>query len=536
MFSRLLTFRLKAAENALKDRRYDEAFRLATEPDIGEHRRGAVVLRELTDCFLERARAHFKADRYAEALLDLTKAEAGGVKTAEIAELREQVRIVAEEELRKQNSRRLRLEAARRRIERGSLRAGERLLEDASVQDAGAQALQRQADDRQQDAADALGQAERLLDQGQVRKAIQRLAKARSADPNALPVAELESRISREVVRRARESLETGRLQRAVHELNGLGAVGVNQPERRELEEVIEQARRAGRALAENSFDQALQNAMRLQRLAPKVDWVGQAVAQLKQLDELLLSLRAGPLGQCANGGAVRVAVEGDAETAGRRDVLAETVAAPRPAGGPGALPVSMLLLVDGGGSFLLHRGDRISLGRAAASRPADVPIFSDLSERHAEIARVEDDYFLFASHDVEVAGKRTRHQLLRDGDRVVLARRAKFTFRLPNRKSSSAVLEMSESTRLPKDVRRVVLLRQTAMLGFGRSVHISCSNANWDLVLFERAGHLWVRPQTRGPVETEARLITLGRPTELCGVSFVVEPWRVSAAGQRMV
>ena len=159
MLSRLLVVRLKAAENALKDGRYDDAFRLATEPDIREHRRGATVLRELTDCFLDRARAHFKADRYAEALLDLTKAGAGGVKTDQIAELREQIRTVAQEELRKENSRRLRIEAARRRIERGSLRAGQRLLDEASAGDADAVALRRHAEDHRQDADQWLAQA-----------------------------------------------------------------------------------------------------------------------------------------------------------------------------------------------------------------------------------------------------------------------------------------------------------------------------------------------------------------------------------------
>ncbi|MHC4064396.1 MAG: FHA domain-containing protein [Planctomycetota bacterium] len=536
MLSRLLIVRLKAAENALKDGRYDEAFRLATEPDIREHRRGGAVLRELTDCLLERARAHFKADRYAEALLDLTKAEAGGVRKEEIAELREQVRIVAEEELRKQNSRRLRLEAARRRIERGSLRGGERLLEEVSAADPDAQELQRHVEVRQQDAADALAEVERLIKQGELRRAAERLDRARSADPNAAQVAELEARISQEVVQRARASLEARRLQRAVDELNSLGTVGATRPERRELEQIIEQARRTGRALAENRFDDALQDVMRLQHLAPKLDWARQACNELKRLDELLLSLRAGPLGQCAEVGSVRVVVDGKTQGPDRPGVLDETVAVPHPPEGRGTLPPSMLLLVDGGGSFLLHRGDRISVGRAAASQPADVPIFSDLSERHAEIARVEDDYFLFASRDVEVGGRKTRHQLLRDGDRVVLGKRAKFTFRLPNRKSSSAVLEMSDSTRLPNDVRRVVLLRQTAMLGFGRGVHVSCSAADRELVLFERAGHLWVRPQAAGAVQTEAKLITVGRPTELCGVSFVIEPWQVRAVGQRTV
>ena len=44
MLSQLLFVRLKAAENALRDGRLDEAYRLASASDIREHRRGAAVL------------------------------------------------------------------------------------------------------------------------------------------------------------------------------------------------------------------------------------------------------------------------------------------------------------------------------------------------------------------------------------------------------------------------------------------------------------------------------------------------------------
>ncbi|MFQ5496053.1 MAG: hypothetical protein ACE5EX_11810, partial [Phycisphaerae bacterium] len=95
MLSRLLTVRLKAAENALRDGRIDEAYRLATAADIREHRRGAAVLAALAERFLERARNHYRADRFTEALIDLDRAETGGVLKEDIAELRDHVRTVA---------------------------------------------------------------------------------------------------------------------------------------------------------------------------------------------------------------------------------------------------------------------------------------------------------------------------------------------------------------------------------------------------------------------------------------------------------
>ncbi len=534
MLSRLLIVRLKAAENAVKAGRYDDAFRLATEPDLREHRRGASVLQKLTDKFIERARAHFKADRFAEALLDLTKAEAGGVRKTEIAELREQVRVVAEEELRQKDSRRLQLEAARRRIERGSLAAGRRLLEDAVPDDAEAKALHRHAERNAEEAGEKLDQVQKLLSGGQIREAIDRLVRAKALDPQALRVVELEAKLGREVLARARKSVDAGRVGRAADELASLGDVAAKLPERSELEEMIRQAQRTARALAENRFDDLRQEAGRLAHLLPDVKWVKLAADQLRQVDGLLLGLRAGPLGQAVGADVDGTAAKGKTASPGTErpaPSLAETVAVGRPI--PGTLPERLLLLVDGGGSYLLHRGERVSLGRAAASRPADVPIYSDLSERHAEIARVDDDYFLFASREVEVAGRPTRHQLLQDGNRVVMARRAKFTFRLPSRKSSSAVLEMSDSTRLPNDVRRVVMFRQMAMMGVGKTAHVSCGAADRGLLLFERSGRLWVRPQSKGGIETEARPVTIGQSMEMCGVSFVIEPWESGSPGQ---
>ncbi|MFQ5492094.1 MAG: hypothetical protein ACE5GE_15360, partial [Phycisphaerae bacterium] len=494
MLSRLLIVRLKAAENALKAGRFDEAFRLATEPDIREHRRGAAVLEKLTDRFLARARVHFKADRFTEALLDLTKAEAAGTRRAEIAELRGQVQVVAEEEMRKDNSRRLRLAAARRRIERGSLAGGRQILADASGDDPVVEDLRRQVDRHTAEADQKLDEVERLLAGGQIREAIARFDRARSLDPQSVRATEVEAVIAEKMLARVRQALEAGKVSQAADDLAALGALGDHLPLRRELDEAVGQAGQALRAVVENRFDDALQQVLRLSHLLPKASWVHKGLKQLRELDGLLLSLRASPLGQSIGSPAPR---SGDRHVRVKdlRPALAETVA--MGAAAAGDLPERLLLLVDGGGSYLLHRGERLSLGRAASLKPADVPVYADLSERHADIARVDDDYFLFAAKEVEVGGRRTRHQLLRSGDRVVLARRAKFTFRLPNRKSSSAVLDMSDSTRLPNDVRRVILFNQTAMMGRGPSAHINCSASGQGLLFYERAGRLWVRPRS---------------------------------------
>jgi hypothetical protein len=209
---------------------------------------------------------------------------------------------------------------------------------------------------------------------------------------------------------------------------------------------------------------------------------------------------------------------------------LDDTVAIPGRINVASAAPERLLMLVDGGGSYLILRGGQASVGRAASEHPADVPIFSDVAERHANVARVDDDYFLFGVKEVEVGGNKTKHQLLRDGDRIVLGKKAKFTFRLPSRKSSSAVLEMSDTTKMPNDVRRVVLFHQHATVGNGPTAHILCRHAGTPLVVFERNGQLWIRQQSDGHVDTGAKPLRLSEPVEIGGVSLVLEPWKTSA------
>ena len=171
--------------------------------------------------------------------------------------------------------------------------------------------------------------------------------------------------------------------------------------------------------------------------------------------------------------------------------------------------------------------------------------IFGDLAERHANLTRVDEDYFIFGSKEIEVAGRMTKHQLLRDGVRLVFGRRAKLTFRLPSRKSLTAVLDLSDTTKMPNDVRRVVLFHQHATIGPNRNAHIYCRHAERPFVLFERSGALWIRPCGTGiqPVEDMggipvpgAQPLRLGEPIEIAGASLVLEPWKINTPGSGIV
>jgi hypothetical protein len=504
----------------------EEAYRVAIQPDLREHRRGAAVLAALTEKFVERARGFYREDRFRDAMLDLDRAEAGGVMKKEIAELRGYVQTVAAEHERHEDSRRERLDAAVKRIEGGSLAAGRDMLERVAAEDRAAHEVRRKAEERAADAKRMAEHAERLLAVGQIPAAAERVRKAKAVDAHNEHVARLELQLCQMVMENARAAIVEGKLGRAADELACVGDLGKALPGRRELADLLTVAREAAGCISVHRYSEARRQVMSLARQLPDAGWLKTAIEQLRQLDELQTALCAGPLGDRV----VIQAGQGGQSLPYKVPGLDDTVALPGRIDVAGGVPERLLLLVDGGGSYLILRGGQASLGRAASEHPADVPIFSDVAERHANVARVDDDYFLFGVKEVEVGGNKTKHQLLRDGDRIVLGKKAKFTFRLPSRKSPSAVLELSDTTKMPNDVRRVVLFHQHATVGNGPNAHILCRHAGTPLVVFERSGQLWIRRQSDGHVDTEAKSLRLGEPVEIGGVSLVLQAWKTIA------
>jgi hypothetical protein len=522
MFSQLQFVRLRAAEQALRDGRVDDAYRLATAPDLKDHPRAVAVLAGLSEKFLARARDHFRADRHVEALRDLDKAVEGGEKRDEIAELRHYVTTVAAALHQDDATRQAQLDAARRRVERGSLAAGRGLLADVTADHPAAKQIRDDIDRRARDVADMLAQAQHVMDQSRFAEAANRLRRARSLDGQNPAVSRMESDLCTKVFAAVRAALREGRLARAGDELAALDDLGASVPEKGELVQMLGAARQAAAALHGHDFGEARRHAMMLARLLPEAGWMKESVEQLRQVEDLHTALLAGPLGESVRAPAA----------AGRVGPVSldETIALPNRGAGE-AVPQQLLLLVDGGGSFLVLRGDATSIGRAAAKAPANMPLISDMGEREAVINRVEDDYFLLAAKDVEVSGRSGRQHLLRDGDRVVLGRQGKFTFRVPSRRSATAVLDLSDTTKMPADVRRVVLMRHHATIGSGPGAHISCRHAGVPLVLFERDGSLWIRPRGDGAVHAEPRKLVLGESVEMAGVTMVMQPFKPTAS-----
>ena len=205
----------------------------------------------------------------------------------------------------------------------------------------------------------------------------------------------------------------------------------------------------------------------------------------------------------------------------------------------PGAeesrLPARLLMLIDGVGSYLLLTQPRVSIGRltrgpGARDSVADIALLADISRHHADIARIEDDYFILPHRDVLVDGERTSHRLLFDKNRITLGKLARITYRLPNPRSSTAVLSLSDSVRMSHGVRDILLFSQLAVLGPGRHCHVKLPRVKDNLILYAQKGKLFMRPQPGRPEERfdphEKQEIRLGQPFTLRDIGFCFEPW----------
>ncbi|MCO6438281.1 MAG: hypothetical protein J5J06_14395 [Phycisphaerae bacterium] len=535
MFGQLFNFRVKAAEKALREGRLEEAFRLASSEDIRGDRRGAAVLATLAERFLERAREHYRAERFAEALLDLDRAEVGGVLHDQIAELRQQVQTVAAEVSRQQGVRRNQLLEARRKLDANSLAAGQRALEPVSADDPEAAGLRNEIAQRTGEAQRQVASALEFLRLDRLAEAAQRVKRAASLDARNPAVLEAERQLTEAVASQAREAVLKGLLQGAEAQLRLLTGFSNLPRSIRDLQDVLDLARKAADEIRRSDWTSARRTTLRLVRLLPDASWAKEQEELVRAATDAVTALQSGPLGefvQWSRAGASPPVAKSPPPPPGAR--MHETLALPgrrELADGRDvrtSSPGHLLLLVDGGGSYLLVRGAQASVGRAASAEPADIPLISDLGERTTNIVRVEDDYFLMSTREVDVNGRPTRHHLLRDGDRIVFGKRAKLNFGLPSRRSGSAVLDLSDTTKMPNDVRRVVLFSGHATIGQGPTVHIGCRHAGVPLVLFERSGSLWVRPKNDGHVAGDAIPVEPGQPVELFGVSFVVQPWTI--------
>ena len=548
MFGRMAMVQMKAAEDAFQEGRLDDAFKWVASDDLSDDRRAQRLRDGLRESYLTRGQERMLSRRFAEASADFDKAMRCGRPSKKVQDWQQRAQEAMAADQRDQAGHAAALAEARERCNAGSLAGAAEALDKAPLggEKHGAMydAIQRQT----RKAEAALKAAEAALKNGNIRRAVDRFKTARRLHNKQEGLAQTEAKIVDHVMKTAVESFRDGRPDRAAQDLALLGEVGRDCRERVELEEAVRLARDAARALMDDRYARASVLLGRLAKVSPKAGWISDVRKHLKVLEEHRRSLLEGPLG-LLHGKDVPSALQdrtlrprtGDdplfsAETVPAtqrpRPKAPAALAGPPPVAMPRAadavahapgLPKRLLLRIDGAGSFLLLRGDRISIGRSGPGASADVQLLSDLSERQAEIVRAGEDYFIVSQTGVELAGQAVDHALLQDGDRIRLSKRVRLKFRRPSLKSSAASLDLGEGVRMATDCRRVILWSGPVLMGGTRECHIKLGAPHRDFVLMERGGRVYVKPMGPGGPSTP---IVLGEQMAVGALRFSVVNW----------
>ena len=153
--------------------------------------------------------------------------------------------------------------------------------------------------------------------------------------------------------------------------------------------------------------------------------------------------------------------------------------------GPPAAVPARFTLWVDGVGSYLVLTKPAITVGRQRQGEDVDLPLAAPVSRRHAQLRRMEGDWFLAAHRPVTVNGQPVQSALLADGDEIQLAGGPACRFGRPTQLSATALLSFTTNCLPSRDTREVVLMADNLILSPDGPGHVRSTQAEARVVLF---------------------------------------------------
>ncbi|OWY72094.1 hypothetical protein B7486_03980 [cyanobacterium TDX16] len=501
MFGRSSPAHLKNAEDALSQGRLDDACQLVSVHQLQRDKKASQLLGRLAEALMLRGQDRLLARKFEDALADFDRAGECGMDGRKVAEWRNRALDARGHNAAVADRQQAVINDARRHLAAGSIDAAADARARAPVENSEIGALSQAIHGQVERAEAALAAVRPALKDGNLSTAVQQFRTARALHANLPGLAEVESMILDRVIGEATKEYQAGRLRRARQRIAELADLGRSRSDRIDLDEALRLAESAARALADDHFTKAGVLMGRLTRVGPRADWLADVRDRLDALTENRKALLEGPLGLLSeNNVPANVMTQ-----AGVSDDTVSRPVTPARKGPPpipsepdsplcGVLPSRIVFRIDGVGSFLLLRGDRIAVGRAGSGH-ADLELISDLSDRHAELIRAGEDYFIVSSKGVELAGKAVEYALLQDGDRIRLGSRVRLTFRRPSLKSMAAALDLGEGVRTSGDCRRVILWNGPILMGSTKECHIQLRPSLGGFVLMERAGQMMAKP-----------------------------------------
>ncbi len=150
---------------------------------------------------------------------------------------------------------------------------------------------------------------------------------------------------------------------------------------------------------------------------------------------------------------------------------------------------------IDDVGGYLICLGDEVILGQPSGSGGAEIPIFADLSRRHATLHREREAYIITPIHKVRVDGTELKGpQVVKNNAFIELGESVRLRFRQPHALSSTAVLTLESHHKTEPAVDGIVLMSESCVLGSQPQSHIPCRGWTDDLLLFRRGEDLQFR------------------------------------------
>jgi hypothetical protein len=487
MLGRWKNARLRTAEKALAAGRLDEAFVAATHSSLAKQSKAKKLLDQLVEPLLARARVHAQGGRYAEALADLDRLAQVNRGQPERDRLRERLLREQAERVQRRDHAVATYEAAQKRVNEGRLESA-RLAADRVGDDRRRERLMADLDARAQRSAEILAQARTALERGDLPaaarywdEAVQRHGRSSASDAF---VDELRPALAQSL----NEWLASGDIVRFMQTVGPLSDVLAADPGLTRYVRTQQMLSKASEDIAQRNYDSAKRTLLKLAGAVPNADWVQQALGALGRIQSAYEELLSSPLGLLLPE-SQHVPTRGASAEPARFELTDEI----RP-----AFPRSILML-DGACAALILTQDVVRFGRQSHSASVDVPLPADVQAHHADIYRQGEDYFLVAHGATSVNQKRVTRELLRDGDRIKFADRAKFVFRRPSRRSGTAVLTIAGHARLANDVSEVVLLADTCLIGPNGRAHLQTPESDTRLVLSVAGTELSVRDLESG-------------------------------------
>jgi hypothetical protein len=474
----MLLLQISQCERALRNGRLDEAYAIVRQPDVRSHRRGQELLEKLVRALIDRGRQHLAAGRLAEASADSEKAGhlAGNVET--VAQLQAAVQHALGQEQEENRRRGQALAIARRQMDRGELSVVGRMLETvAPPEDGRVDGLKRELHARQLEIQSCERKASVALAAADWEAAIDHLSPLPVNSSQNGELRRLCGQIGQDVAQRIRQSIETGRLDTAAALAAKLHKLPIETTEMTEVNSLLNQCSRARDAIESSQWRDAEEFLGRIQTLLPQAKWVGQELAQVKQLGEGMSQLRSGPLSLIGSNGVPRM----------QEPVMFD----------------EFCLHVDGAGSFKVFTRPSITLGPISSSRSVDVPLAIDSGTKPITVSRAEDDYF--------VRGGDGANRLLTNGEKFAVGSRGRIMFRRPSAASATAVLDLAEARPAGGNLRNIVMMDREIVIGPGLGDHIRAADLSQSAILQRRGNGVVVRWNGQTISVTNSSPITLG-------------------------